>query len=407
MSARNPVIVHLVHGTWPHGPLGLKRALTWFDHRSDVMRAIRGRIRGKVEFKTFPWSGRNSFRAREIAVKEFRRHLDESVVANPECLHVVLAHSHGGTVAAKALAYMSNQFSGHCKVRALICLATPFAFLSEFGSHKQTTVFFGALGSLITALLLLIFPGGWAMASDAHPIIPYVASFVLPLLVGFLFFNLHQKVQTPENYLDFPKIYPSIAVHLIRGTRDEASLSIGFAQSLQAWIDGLYRAFDGGPSGGIRYGLSYAVFLVPAILLGATLYDDRPLSEAANFWIVYTLGFGIGAFVYLAAYALVAVAAGFTEIRYWPSVVEIGESPPKTPCFIKSYSDMDESGATLRHKIYAVPDVQDDIASIIQRVVHGIDQTIDDHEWEYPKWSDLPHWTYVPTVPEPDSDDLD
>ncbi|MDA9451231.1 hypothetical protein XI00_25880 [Bradyrhizobium sp. CCBAU 21359] len=371
------------------------------------MRAIRGRVRGKVEFKTFTWSGRNSFRAREIAVRQFRRHLDQSMVANPECLHVVLAHSHGGTVAAKALAYMSNEFSGHCRVRALICMATPFAFLSKFGSHKHTTVFFGAVGSLITALLLLIFPEIWAIASDTHPFIPYVASFLLPVLIGGLFFNLHLRVQSPSDYLDFPKIYPSIAVYLIRGTRDEASLSIGFAQSLQALIDVLYRAFDGGPSGGVRFGLSYAVFLVPAVLLGAALYDDRPLSEAANFWIVYTLGFGIGAFVYLGAYALAAAAVGFTEMRYWPSVVEIGESPPKTPSFIKTYSDMDESDATLRHKIYAVPDVQDDIASIIQRIVHGIDQTIYDPEWKYPKWSDWPHWAYVPAVPEADPDELD
>jgi hypothetical protein len=401
MEARHTVVVHLVHGTWPYGLLGIRwrRRLPWFHPKSPTRTSIRSRVRGHVIFRRFKWSGRNSFLAREAASNAFRIHLDKALLARPDAMHVVLAHSHGGTVATKALADISNQLRGRCKVRALICMSTPFAYISERASAKLTSLFFGAIGAFLTSLSIILFTDAWAWLSDAYPYSPFIVGVFTQVGIAGGFYSLYQRRRTAWGYHSFPQIHPSIAVHLVRGTRDEASMTIGLVQSLHAMTDYLYRTFDDGPVGGLAYGLSYLLFSVMGVLAGSAVYKDHSLAIPSNYWIPVFFAFGIGGAVYLASYALVALAAGFVQLRDWPSVVEVDAAPPRTPCFLKMYADMEESPARMRHGIYELPIVQKEIARIIKNVIRGTDQTIDVAGWKDPKYSSLPHWDISPSIP--------
>ena len=70
----------------------------------------------------FYWSGRNSVAARHEASAALRVFLRQKLIEYPSADHYVIAHSHGGTVAFKALSEddLSKQ------IRGLVCLSTPF-----------------------------------------------------------------------------------------------------------------------------------------------------------------------------------------------------------------------------------------------------------------------------------------
>jgi hypothetical protein len=148
--------VTMVHGTFPRGLwLQLRRNLSaswsrlcrrqveeaalwpapaskpdqrcWFEEGSEFQRDLvrrTGLPPGGIVFDRFLWSGRNTFADRAEAARSLRAALRESAREHPGVPHVVLAHSHGGTVAVKAL-----DTSDAPNVRALLTLATPFVRL--------------------------------------------------------------------------------------------------------------------------------------------------------------------------------------------------------------------------------------------------------------------------------------
>jgi hypothetical protein len=278
-------------------------------------------------------------------------------------------------------------------------MATPFAYVSEHASGKLTSTFFGALGALLTSMSMILFSDAWAWLSDVYPYSPFIAGFIAQVGIAVGFYLLHELSGTTSEFFFFPQIHPSIAVHLVRGTRDEASMTIGLAQSLHALTDYLYRKFDDGAISGLAYGLPYILFVTLGLLVGSAVYKGHSLAISYNFWIPVFFAFGVAGAIYLASYALVAAAAGFVRLRDWPSVVEIDAAPPRTPCFLKTYADMGDSPARMRHGIYELPIVREEIAHIIQNVIHGTDQVIAVADWEDPKYSHLPHWDIKPCIP--------
>jgi hypothetical protein len=94
----DPVIVHLVHGTWPFGPFGrlfgAKKA--WFEDGSPFQKAVESLADRPLEFQPFPWSGRNSVMARLNASEKLAHHLEQLQKNKPSARHVIIAHSQGG-----------------------------------------------------------------------------------------------------------------------------------------------------------------------------------------------------------------------------------------------------------------------------------------------------------------------
>src|SRR5688500_13765913 len=73
-----PVVVHLVHGTWPFGPWRTSggRIKAWFEDGSAIQEALARHAGCSVDFRVFRWSGHNSCAARAEASRLFVQHMD-------------------------------------------------------------------------------------------------------------------------------------------------------------------------------------------------------------------------------------------------------------------------------------------------------------------------------------------
>ncbi len=98
----NRIRIHLVHGTWAKGHFGASKA--WTEAGHDVYERLRTLLPISTVIETFLWSGKNSVSAREQAAKELRAHLTNSLEKFPNDRHIVVAHSHGGTISNLAIA---------------------------------------------------------------------------------------------------------------------------------------------------------------------------------------------------------------------------------------------------------------------------------------------------------------
>lgn len=125
------VDVFLVHGTlfrmrfWerPKSSAEVRRLFPWTD--PDIDGSLAAKIAAletegiEVRISAVPWRGQNSSTAREAGATDLARRL----VGQPERPKVIIAHSHGGNVAMRALQQMKR---GHDNVLGVVCLATPF-----------------------------------------------------------------------------------------------------------------------------------------------------------------------------------------------------------------------------------------------------------------------------------------
>ena len=120
---------------WP-APASQPDQRWWFESGSkferDIVRRSGLHVDGlDVVFDHFLWSGCNGFADRADAARSLRAALRESARKHPGVPQVVLAHSHGGTVAVKALDDRDEYRGGGetPNVRALLTLGTPFVRL--------------------------------------------------------------------------------------------------------------------------------------------------------------------------------------------------------------------------------------------------------------------------------------
>ena len=108
-------VVTLVHGTFAP-------KAQWCDAGSPLRTALSAKFGSRCLLSVFVWSGLNSHAARLKAADELRSHLTNLTHCHPNASQIVIAHSHGGNVAAYALQDQSLQE----KTGGLICFATPF-----------------------------------------------------------------------------------------------------------------------------------------------------------------------------------------------------------------------------------------------------------------------------------------
>lgn len=151
------IYVLLLHGTWA----GAGR---WTHHNSDFRRRVRIELEKlgfeKVEFDTFPWNGKNRWRARSEVAKAIDERIEklDGMINRPTEVHeewefLVIAHSHGGNIATEAI---RNRMSADpaVPIRGIVCLNTPFLTLEVRGSIAYLLVWLVvslALGSALWA----------------------------------------------------------------------------------------------------------------------------------------------------------------------------------------------------------------------------------------------------------------
>lgn len=160
----------LVHGTWPAGfwrrpppppkdpsrPGRFMPKRRWYERDSSFRSNLRTNfLLHDVAYVFYPfvWSGRNSVFARDEAAKSLAKLLTDALEAFPEDDFVIIAHSHGGNTALRALHYIGDQ----AKRVFLITIATPF--LQIYVSPKLTR--HQPIDSVVFMVSLMAILNGW------------------------------------------------------------------------------------------------------------------------------------------------------------------------------------------------------------------------------------------------------
>jgi hypothetical protein len=241
--ARHQFLVTLVHGTWPRGFFPTLRRRNrdplWFEESSPFLARLSaefGDIPHKI--KPLPWSGENSIYARDKAAHVLAEYLSAEHNEHPQATQLIIAHSHGGNIALRAL-YLSQQrdssqlCGGDSAIPLIVTLATPFIEVhrADFGDrpyHVRVAI------SVSIAILL------WLLAAVIFDVDLFFLIFtaVELLLFGFLSWYWifrratvtarQNKVEALTDATRFGQLVSAQAQRLlvIRAIDDEASLAL-------------------------------------------------------------------------------------------------------------------------------------------------------------------------------------
>ena len=114
MSGASRNVFILVHGTWA-------RNSDWTKPGSAFQTLLTNHASG-CEISRISWRGRNREGDREQGVEQLKASIKEQFDLHPNAKHFVVAHSHGGNIAATAVA--DPEISRH--LAGLVCFNTPF-----------------------------------------------------------------------------------------------------------------------------------------------------------------------------------------------------------------------------------------------------------------------------------------
>lgn len=158
-DALQPVEVILVHGTLPpwqwwnrvESAAEARRLFPWTDAAEEDSLAARiAALRNegfRISHSVLPWRGSNASAARE----EGAARLADVLQATPERLKLLVAHSHGGNVAIRALQRAGSPKS----VLGVVCMATPFLQILPRDPHG--ILWLRSIGLLSVLLAELLF----------------------------------------------------------------------------------------------------------------------------------------------------------------------------------------------------------------------------------------------------------
>jgi hypothetical protein len=256
------LVIHSVHGTFPYGASKQRKLgaqghnpslyspgnVPWFLPESDFAKEILNRC--PARWSAFTWSGKNSFAARREAIDSFYGQLKGSL-EELNTRHVIIAHSHGGTVVAAALCKLEEMELD--RIEGVVTLGAPFITLKdrEWSAFSRVQFFFARLGPFIALLYAAAFGGTWWLPGDPSLTARFVAALPLLLILLIIAFFLSNGSERFFNFVFRPAVgagayfdifrsdYPlKRTLIALRAPGDEAGLVIGSAQ-LFGWFMGV------------------------------------------------------------------------------------------------------------------------------------------------------------------------
>jgi hypothetical protein len=260
-SPRVKRLVALVHGTWPRGfirwivPAWSKvfgDKIAWFDEGSDfrtelLYRASRDEV--DVEFLPFEWSGNNSVLARATAATQLSAVLKARIERDGKAQHVIIAHSHGGNVALRAVELLEGDMASKLRI---VTLATPF--LQVHKNHLGRLYFLTAAVIYSAVPIYFAMKVGKPLAEHPERILLgfMLADWWARVVVGFLLsvsiyslyklyrlcrwfvvsdYSMQEKANALIKAINYDaRNYPPILV--LKGVRDEAALALAVGSFL-------------------------------------------------------------------------------------------------------------------------------------------------------------------------------
>ncbi len=220
LHAEPGTVVTLVHGTFArHAP--------WTMPGSELAMALGEGLPGPVNVFRFVWSGRNSFAARARGRRELRRHLKACIAKYPDAKHIVVGHSHGGSITLDAI---TRDYSR--KLAAVVCLATP---VLSVRLRRLPTTMLWVLGCVPLFLSIGILAGlndayGWL--SDSVAPVLFIPALIVTVIINAWALQMAGRLTVTR---DRGALDPG-RVLFVRSIADEASGLITLSHFL-SWIN--------------------------------------------------------------------------------------------------------------------------------------------------------------------------
>ena len=260
------LFVTLVHGTWPRNvwrdvfltpfygkwPSRSFPKSLWFADGSEFrnrLTAALGKRGLSAQISPFLWSGANSVRERDKAAHKLVEHIRAKQSDYPSSTQVVIAHSHGGNVALRALDQLGITGDGIF----IATIATPFVEILRTKLSPAETLRIYAMVSATTAVLIPQYTMDIkntyfsTLNQNVLPfdVFPFIAG-LLGLVTIYLFFRLRERnPRKVDELVGLTSLSPSVRKHpllVLRALDDEASLTLAAAaigNRLSRWLERL------------------------------------------------------------------------------------------------------------------------------------------------------------------------
>jgi hypothetical protein len=260
------LFVTLVHGTWPRNvwrdvfltpfygkwPSRSFPKSLWFADGSEFrnrLTAALGKRGLSAQISPFLWSGANSVRERDKAAHKLVEHIRAKQSDYPSSTQVVIAHSHGGNVALRALDQLGITGDGIF----IATIATPFVEILRTKLSPAETLRIYAMVSATTAVLIPQYTMDIkntyfsTLNQNVLPfdVFPFIAG-LLGLVTIYLFFRLRERnSRKVDELVGLTSLSPSVRKHpllVLRALDDEASLTLAAAaigNRLSRWLERL------------------------------------------------------------------------------------------------------------------------------------------------------------------------
>src|SRR5262249_4418814 len=270
-EVRPQLLITVVHGTWPRGPFPkiarfkqwvrglmqhkrLRPLPFWFEEGSPFLDRLSTEL-VDIPHKISPllWSGAYSIFERDKTAHVLAEHLSAERAAHPEATQLIIAHSHGGNIALRALYRLQKRqtcWSDSAAANPLVVtLATPFIEIhqADFG-HRPSFIRAAVLLAMLYLLQWLVvwlFPSARSDAPMSTPIdlsehanLIFHAVVTLPVLF-IAWYWIEKRATARQNQIEAlsaaTRLGEVVALQrllVIRAIDDEASLLLAFGTSL-------------------------------------------------------------------------------------------------------------------------------------------------------------------------------
>jgi pimeloyl-ACP methyl ester carboxylesterase len=244
VEASSPsIVVTVIHGTWASKANWIREdsmfcTLIRFAFPLDLMQIV-----------PFRWSGHNSVSARYKAALALAQQVEESSQRWPEAQHILIGHSHGGSVALIALR-MGGLAERICGVA---CLSTPFllARIRPMTPIAKASLTWAPALTVYAVIANIANISGLQAIMDRHEFLDKTVMFVTFILSALVWFLTPRIVQSFSNKvferMKLAELKPD-QLFILRAPGDEASAALGAAQILNFAVsriwEGLAYLFD-------------------------------------------------------------------------------------------------------------------------------------------------------------------
>jgi hypothetical protein len=305
-EVRHPLLITLVHGTWGRRflprPQRQNRRSLWFEEGSLFLARLSGEL-GDIPHQITPllWSGANSIFVRDRTAHVLADHLSAEHAEHPQATQLIIAHSHGGNIALRALHHLKSRNASPSSAESanplVVTLATPFVEVhpANFGRRPNLVRV-----TFVCAILWLLNLSMLRLTDFSEPLLEkysvvrfafvFATFFYLVLIPWWGWWWIRRRATARQNRVRalnaVTQLGDPASTHrllVVRAIDDEASLALAFGTTLNYLTTiGIVTVF-----------LLFGLFLGVTSWIAEELFKAALLPLAAGWTVLSLLLFGM------------------------------------------------------------------------------------------------------------------